>query len=162
MMELFNEDFIAFKHKGSSLCWRLMTQNTLQNWQLREKIKWQCLQFWLHLKPLHYSSELTHLDNILVKEEFILCFPSLSLSILPSSSHCFWWDIQTYTSFWITSSHRIMSHFVCHHCCIPPISYEFFSTLLCASTACYLLLCNLSNFALTWLSLPYTVLSFWD
>lgn len=27
-MELFNEDFITFKHKGSSLCWRLMTQNT--------------------------------------------------------------------------------------------------------------------------------------
>lgn len=25
IMELFNEDFITFKHKGSSLCWRLMT-----------------------------------------------------------------------------------------------------------------------------------------
>lgn len=55
-----------------------------------------------------------------------------------------------------------MSHFVCHHCCLPPISYEFFSTVLHTSTACYLLLCNLSNFALTWLSFSCTVLSFWD
>lgn len=40
------------------------------------------------------------------------------------------------------------SYFVCHCSCFPPISYEFFSTLLLRSTACYLLLCNLSNFAL--------------
>lgn len=42
-------------------------------------------------------------------------------------------------------------YFACHSSCVPPISYEFFSTLLLTSRACYLLLCSLSNFALTWL-----------